>query len=312
LITAAPSRSGKNRWWAPDNADIGRRMGSLLDSPFSPVIGACLVTGLALSLLTRLVRVPWPAGLVAPVVFLVAYYLTYAQIPMFPPAGAVNKIFYIVLAAALAGLLYDLIAPPRFTEAGGRLIVLLTASLLIAVWIGLPRFAATDATLLLIVAALVLGGTLLLWRLATADGGAVGALDGAMLLAVLPGVFAPIALFGGSSTSVGLCLGLAVGLAMMALVNLFSPRLLGLTAVLGAGGGLLAVIDTITLITRHIDFLALAVFLAAPFVGHAAARIVLPRHQVGSRIRAVATGVMAAATVVPILIILFLRHESPL
>ena len=254
---------------------------------------------------------PWPAGLVAPVVFLVAYYLTYAKIPTFPPAGAVNKIFYIVLAAALAGLLYDLIAPPRFTEAGGRLILLLTASLLIAIWISLPRFAATDAMLLLIVAALVLGGTLLLWRLAIVDGAGEGSLDAAVLLAVLPAVFAPIALFGGSSTSVGLCLGLAAGLAMMALVNLFSPRRLGLTAVLGGGGALLAVIDTITLITRHIDFLALAVFLAVPFIGHTGARTVLPRHQPGSRVRAVATGVIAAATVVPILIILFLRHESP-
>jgi hypothetical protein len=286
-------------------------MGSLLDSPFSLVIGICLVTGLALSLLARVVRVAWPAGLVAPVVFLVAYYLTYAKIPTFPPAGAVNKIFYIVLAAALAGLLYDLIAPPRFTEAGGRLILLLTASLLIAIWISLPRFAATDAMLLLIVAALVLGGTLLLWRLAIVDGAGEGSLDAAVLLAVLPAVFAPIALFGGSSTSVGLCLGLAAGLAMMALVNLFSPRRLGLTAVLGGGGALLAVIDTITLITRHIDFLALAVFLAVPFIGHTGARAVLPRHQPGSRVRAVATGVIAAATVVPILIILFLRHESP-
>jgi hypothetical protein len=286
-------------------------MGSLLDSPFSLVIGICLVTGLALSLLARVVRVAWPAGLVAPVVFLVAYYLTYAKIPTFPPAGAVNKIFYIVLAAALAGLLYDLIAPPRFTEAGGRLILLLTASLLIAIWISLPRFAATDAMLLLIVAALVLGGTLLLWRLAIVDGAGEGSLDAAVLLAVLPAVFAPIALFGGSSTSVGLCLGLAAGLAMMSLVNLFSPRRLGLTAVLGGGGALLAVIDTITLITRHIDFLALAVFLAVPFIGHTGARAVLPRHQPGSRVRAVATGVIAAATVVPILIILFLRHESP-
>ena len=135
--------------------------------------------------------------------------------------------------------------------------------------------------------------------------------NGAVLLAVLPGVFAPIALFGGSSTSVGLCLGLTAGLAMMALVNLFWPRALGLTAVLGAGCGLLAVIDTITLITRHIDFLALAVFLAVLFTGQIGARAVLPQH-VGPRVRAVAIGVMAAAPILVILAILFLRHESPL
>jgi hypothetical protein len=290
-------------------------MGSLLDSPFSPIVGACLCTGLVLSLLARPVRGPQVAGLGAPIVFLLAYYMTYEKIPGFPPVGATNKIFYIVLAATVVGLLCDLLAPgfvaePGVAGSGARVVVLLAASLLIAVWIGWPRFAATDATLWLILAALVLGGTLLLWRLATAD--AAAAFDGAVLLAVLPGVFAPIALFGGSSTSVGLCLGLTSGLAMAALVNLVWPRRLGLAAILGAGGGLLAVIDTITLITRHIDFVALAVFLAAPFIGQIGARLVLRRNQAGSPLHAVATGVIAAATVVPILIILFLSHESPL
>jgi hypothetical protein len=287
-------------------------MGSLLDSPFSPVVGICLVTGLTLSLLARLVRAPWPAYLVAPIVFIVAYYLTYGKIPTFPPAGATNKIFYIVLAASLAGLLYDLLPAFGFANSGGRLTVLLTAaSLLIATWIGLPRFSDMDIILMLIVVALGLGGALVLWRLATADAAAVMPVNGAVLLAVLPGLFAPIALFGGSSTSVGLCLGFATGLAMMALVNLFSPRPLGLTAVLSAGGGLLAIIDTITLITQHIDFLALVVFLAAPFIGPMGARAVLPEHA-GPRVRAVAVGLMAAAPLLVIIAMLFLRHENPL
>jgi hypothetical protein len=287
-------------------------MGSLLDSPFSPVVGICLVTGLTLSLLARLVRAPWPACLVAPIVFMVAYYLTYDKIPTFPPVGATNKIFYIVLAASLAGLLYDLMRPFGFANSGGRLIVLLAAaSLLIATWIGLPRFSDTDTILVLIVAALVLGGALVLWRLATADAAAVMPVNGAVLLAVLPGLFAPIALFGGSSTSAGLCLGFATGLAMMALVNLVLPRPLGLTAVLGAGGGLLAIIDTITLITKHIDFLALVVFLATLFTGPIGARAVLPQHA-RPRVRAVAVGLMAAAPLLVILALLFLRHESPL
>jgi hypothetical protein len=106
-------------------------------------------------------------------------------------------------------------------------------------------------------------------------------------------------------------LGFATGLAMMALVNLFSPRPLGLTAVLGAGGGLLAIIDTIALITKHIDFLALVVFLAALFIGPMGARAVLPQHA-GPRVRAVVTGLMAAAPLLVILAMLFLRHESPL
>jgi hypothetical protein len=283
----------------------------LLDSPFSPVIGTCLFAGLVLSLAARLAQGPWIASLVAPIVFLLAYYFTYEKIPAFPPSGATNKIFYIVLAATLAGLLFDLLMPSRLAEAGGRLAILFMASLLIALWIALPRFTAVDAPLLLTVAALMLGGTLALWRVATADFAGSTTLDGAVLLAVLPGVFAPIALFGGSSTSVGLCLGLTAGLAMIALVNLFLPRLLGLTAVLGAGSGLLAVIDTITLITRRIDFLALALFMAVLFVGRIGARLLLPERLARRSVRAVATGLIAAATVVPIWVILFLRHESP-
>ncbi len=288
-------------------------MGSLLDSPFSPVVGICLVLGLTFSLFARVVRTPWPASLVAPIVFIVAYYLTYDKIPTFPPVGATNKIFFIVLAATLAGLLYDLLAPFDFAGSDGRhmTVLMATASLLVAIWIGLPRFSDTDVSLVLIIVALVLGGTLVLWRLVTIDAGETMPVNSAVLLAVLPGVFAPIALFGGSSTSVGLCLGLSAGLAMMALVNLFSPRDLGLTAVLGAGCGMLAVIDTITLITRHIDFLALAVFLTVMFTGQIGARAVVPQH-VGPRIRAVGIGVMAAAPILVILAILFLRHESPL
>jgi hypothetical protein len=283
----------------------------LLNSPFSPVVGICLVTGLTLSLLARLVRGPWATQLVAPIVFMVAYYLTYDKIPTFPPAGATNKIFYIVLAASLAGLLYDLLPPFGFANSSGRLIVLLVAaSVLIATWIGVPRFSDMDIILVLIVAALGLGGALVLWRLATADAAAVTPVNGAVLLAVLPGLFAPIALFGGSSTSVGLCLGFTTGLAMMALVNLFSPRPLGLTAVLGAGGGLLAIIDTITLITRHIDLPALVVFLAAPIIGPMGARALLPH--AGPRVRAVAVGLLAAAPLLMIIVMLFLRHENPL
>jgi hypothetical protein len=72
------------------------------------------------------------------------------------------------------------------------------------------------------------------------------------------------------------------------------------------------VIDTITLITRQVDFLALAVFLVTPFSGQIGARLILPRNWPGPRIRAVATGVMAMAPIMVILVILILRHDSPL
>ena len=287
-------------------------MDSLLDSPFVPTVAACVVAGLLLSLLARLTRALWLAGLVAPVVFLASYYETYNKIPAFPPAGSTNKIFYVVLAATLAGLVFDLLAPPRIAAGAVRWVVLLAASLLIVVWIGLPRFADAAPALAVVVAALVAGGTLVLWRLASVDDAEPAPLGGPVLLAVLPGVFAPIALFGGSSTSVGLCLGLTAGLAMMALVNLFAPRRLGLTAVLGAGCGVLAMVDTITLITQRIDFLALAIFLAVLFIGQIGARALLPQGRINPRVRAIAAGLLAASPVVVIVVLLFLRHDSPL
>jgi hypothetical protein len=151
-----------------------------------------------------------------------------------------------------------------------------------------------------------------LWRLAALDRAADAPMDAAVLFAVLPGAFAPIALYGGSSTSVSLCLGLLAGLAMAALVGLFVPRRLGFTGVLGGAAGLLAMIDTVTLITQKIDFYALAVFLAVLFAGQLAARALLPRAWPGPRIRAVAVGIMAASPIVAILAILALRHDSPL
>jgi hypothetical protein len=289
-------------------------METLLDGPFASTVIACLVAGLALSLLARAVRLPWPADLVAPLVFLVAYYQTYGKIPAFPPLGSTNKIFFVVLAATLIGLAVDFFVQPRVSGVAWRSIIPFMASLLIAVWIGQPRFAEAGIAFAAPLAALVLGGTVVLWRLvmlgaASPEG---GGMDAAVLFAVLPAAFAPIALFGGSSTSVGLCLGLTAGLGMSALVGLFAPRRLGFAAVLGAGGGLLAVIDTITLITQRVDFLALAVFLAALFAGQIGTQFILPRGRPGPRIRAVATGVMAATPIVVILVILFLRHDSPL
>lgn len=164
--------------------------------------------------------------LVAPLVFLVAYYQTYNKIPAFPPLGSTNKIFFVALAATLIGLASDLWMQPGVSRAVWRSIVLFMASLLISVWIGLPRFAEPGPGFAALLVALVLGGSVVLWRLAmlgTASPEGEG-MDAAVLLAVLPTVFAPIALFGGSSTSVGLCLGLTAGLGMSALVNLFAPR----------------------------------------------------------------------------------------
>jgi hypothetical protein len=49
---------------------------------------------------------------------------------------------------------------------------------------------------------------------------------------------------------------------------------------------LLAAIDTITLVTRRVDFFAPAAFLAAPFAGQIGARLILPRKWARLRVRA--------------------------
>ena len=283
-------------------------MESLLDSPFALPMGACVAIALAFGLLSRLTRLAWPAGVVATLVFVAAYYLTYNKIPPFPPVGSANKIFYVSLAGAVLGVALDTLAKRFAAAATGRAIVALSAALAIAVWLGLPRFASAAPQFWLLLAALALGGALVLFRLAELGRESP---DGSFLLAVLPAAFAPIALFGGSSTSVGLCLGMTAGFGVLALIGLFAPRALGMTAVLGGGGALLAMIDTVVLITKRADLLALFVLLAVLFAGQIGARFLLPQDRVGPRVRAVLTGVLAALPIVAIAAILSLRNDSP-
>lgn len=285
-------------------------MEDLLDSPFTPTIVACLIAGLAVGGAARLLRSALLANLAAPVTFLVAYYETYNKIPSFPPVGSTNKIFYIAIAAAAIGVALDLLALPRLAR-----LVLVAAPLPIAAWIALPRFTDPSMLFVLSFAAIVVGGAVLLWRIAALadasppDGGPLVA---GGLLAVLPAVFAPIALFGGSSTSVGLCVGLTAGLAVGAGLTLVAPMPLRATAILGAGGGLLAVIDTVTLITQRADPIALLLFLTVLLAGQVGARVLLPVDRPGWRLRGIAQTLLAAVPIIAIAALLFLTHESPL
>jgi hypothetical protein len=100
--------------------------------------------------------------------------------------------------------------------------------LLIVAWIGFPRFAQPDIELMATVLGLWLGGTALLWRLETVattpaerNGGSI--VGTAMLMALML-AFAPVALLGGSSTSLMLCLAAVAGLAAVALWDLSFPE----------------------------------------------------------------------------------------
>ncbi len=97
-----------------------------------------LLTALILVGLIRLIGGPGRgaalAGLGLALAVLASYWAT-LRIPSFPPVGATNKLFYIVLIATIAGFAVDLIAREGWT---GRAVAIL-AGPLAALWIGLEK-----------------------------------------------------------------------------------------------------------------------------------------------------------------------------
>jgi hypothetical protein len=283
----------------------------MLENPIILAALICFLLGLVLSGLARIVPGSTIAWAVPPIIFLASYVLTYQQVPDFPPIGATNKIFYIALAAALIGFALDLLPRP----ANYRKLLAMIMPLLIVAWIGFPRFSQPDIELMATALGLWLGGTVLLWRLETVattperNGGSV--VGTAMLMALML-AFAPVALLGGSSTSLMLCLATVAGLAAVALWELVLPRgAFGASAVFGVGCGFLAMIDTVTLITRHVDLVALALLLLIPYAGEIGARLLPPKRFRG-RVRQVLVGALAALPIVLVIAVLFLRHPESL
>jgi hypothetical protein len=283
----------------------------MLENPILLAALICFLLGLALSGLVRLVPGLALGSMVLPTVFLASYVLTYQQVPPFPPVGATNKVFYIALAAALIGFVLDL--PLRSANYGKPLAVIMP--LAIVGWIGFPRFVKPDIDFMATSLGLWLGGVALLWRLDTVantpaerNGGSI--VGTAMLMALLL-AFAPVALLGGSSTSLMLCLAAVAGLAAVALWELAIPReAFCASAVFGVGCGLLAMIDTVTLITRQVDLAALALLLLIPYVGEVSARFLLPPNRIRGRVRQVLIGTLAASPILLVMAVLLLRHPE--
>jgi hypothetical protein len=131
-----------------------------------------------------------------------------------------------------------------------------------------------------------------------------------MLMALLLAL-APVALLGGSSTSLMLCLAAVAGLAAVALWEHAIPReAFCASAVFGVGCGLLAMIDTVTLITRQVDLAALALLLLIPYVGEVSARFLLPPNRIRGRVRQVLIGTLAASPILLVMAVLLLRHPE--
>ena len=213
------------------------------------------------------------------------------------------------LAATLGASAFEAFSRvPRWALAG-------LASLLAAGWVGWSKLANPDLPSLALFPALVVVGGLALWgldRLATPappSGGGAVALGG---LAAISALSAPALLFGGSSTGVGLCLGLAAGAAVLSAEALGAPRRLGPAAILGAGSGLLAALDTIALVTRNADLLVLALIALAPFLGPRAVRLLPPALERRPVVAWVVSGLAVLSPLPVIVALLLLRHDNPL
>jgi hypothetical protein len=217
-------------------------------------IAAVAAALFVLSAALRFTRVDkiW-TGLFVPAAFLGAYWLTYNKIPSFPPVGAVNKVFYVAAVGTLVGLGLDALRKPFLSR-----VAILAQPIAIAFYIGQARLE--DGLLDVTVAALA--GTfaqlLLSWDAHPENP------DRHVDLAVLLGIaclgFGPIALLGASSSGFQLCLIVAAGVGAALVWHLRRPAFrFGPTAFLGGWGGLLALMDTVILITRKSNYAAIAI-----------------------------------------------------
>ncbi|RJT40848.1 hypothetical protein D3227_06805 [Mesorhizobium waimense] len=242
-------------------------MSGLARSPQEAMI-LCMVTAGLLALvaagLLRWLRAGrvW-TDLLVPLSFLVAYWLTYNKVPSFPPVGAVNKIFFVALIGTALAILAEAAGRSRL----GRALVL-AQPIASAAYIGTARLP--DA--LPEVAVAGLWGLLAMYGLSGRIGQAEDETETrrAALLGIACTGFAPIALLGASSSSFQLSLLFAAAVAAIVAANISNPDFgFRSASLLGGAGGMIAVAQTVTLITRKTDMLALAVLslvFVAPFV----------------------------------------------
>ncbi|SCW51098.1 hypothetical protein SAMN02927900_02236 [Rhizobium mongolense subsp. loessense] len=189
--------------------------------------------------------------LLMPVALLAAYWLVYNKMPAFPPVGAVNKVFYVIVIGTIVGFAVEIAAQPAVR------VVSLFQPVAAAVYIGLPRLVVASWE---VVAAAAAGVAIMWLILPGATAGPEDDVKRGGIVAVLALGFAPIALLGASSSSFQLCLMLAAGCFGILLVHVVNPvfRFGGASAT-GALGGLISVAYTVVLITRKADPIAIAV-----------------------------------------------------
>ncbi|WFU11640.1 hypothetical protein QA646_24950 (plasmid) [Rhizobium sp. CB3090] len=189
--------------------------------------------------------------LLMPAALLVAYWLVYNKVPPFPPVGAVNKVFYVIVIGTAVGFAVE-VAAQRAVR-----VVSLFQPVAAAFYIGLPRLGVATWE----VVAAATAGVAIMWLVLR--GTSVRAKDDVKrgsVVAVLALGFGPIALLGASSSSFQLCLMLAAGCLGILLVHIINPVFrFGGASSIGALGGLIAVAYTVVLITRKADPIAIAI-----------------------------------------------------
>jgi len=245
--------------------------------------------------------------LVPPAVFLASYVATYQQVPTFPPVGAVNKIFYIALVAVLVGFVLDLLKTTKLD----RVFAMVVPGLIVG-WIGLPRFANGDLEAVTAGCAPWLGGSGIM---ATESGREIDCRTQRWEPGRHCNANGTHARFRAGCTPrrvVSQLDALAVaGLGAVAIWEFLIPREgFGASSVLGAGSGFFAVVSTVTLITRRIDGVGLALLLLILYAGQLGAWLLLPPNRIHGRARQALVGLMADSPVLAVLAILLLRHPE--
>lgn len=272
-------------------------MTSLARSPQEALILGMLAAGLLGLLAAGLLR--WlQAGsawtdLLTPAFFLFAYWLVYNKVPSFPPVGAVNKVFYVAAIGTAIGFLVDLIGHPAPVRA-----LLFLQPIGSAAYVGGSRLTVAPFE----VVAAALCGVLVLNLLSRKTEEQPGEPDvqRAVALGVACVGFAPIALLGASSSSFQLSMFVAAAIFGTLVWHLANPHFgFASASLLGGMGGMIAVAQTVVLITRKADLTALAV-LGLMFVVPRLAGAVLDR--IGARNSIVRIAVFAGMCLTPALI----------
>lgn len=286
-------------------ADRGRRaiQRCALDDPLVQTVGVPFVVALVVAAVIRGVggagRGGRLMGLGVPAGFLAGYVL-FEGVPFFPPVAAKQKVFFLVLLGAAAGLTIDAVGRRRALRSAAAVIF----PAVCVVWLAWRQVAAGPTWEFAITAALLwLGLCLILWRL-NATGERAGAQSAVIVLLATSAGAAVVAMFGRSLSLVLLFVALAAAAGALvlwayaaSLINR-SPIAFGATALLGGGGALVALACVLALYTPAASLLALAILLLVPFADTLATRLPLGGSLMG---RVLGPPVLAAICAVPAL-----------